>query len=245
MNEELVMQLNDACDFLYIWDSYEGLISSIRRDTESCKAKYLRIKNEKVSSAAIYLTIFFVSVIMLMFAGLISGQIGSYFLVFIAFAVIAIALVMANKYTKKLKLQPQKRADEFWNTIGSPTCVENKQKIEILQGELNKFIEDNKHVIEFLPEDYRHNTSAVEYVFSAIKNGLAGSIKEALNLYNEKLHRDRMEQSLKDMADTMQRHQTEISEHMSEIEYQNRIANTHLRNIENLTILNYLNDRVK
>lgn len=47
---------------------------------------------------------------------------------------------------------------EFWNSVGSPTCIENNSKIKRIHEELQEFHNENKHVLDFMPEDYRNNS---------------------------------------------------------------------------------------
>lgn len=241
MKEELLKKLYDAYDYVYIYDGYTELIQKFQKDTEACKQKYLRIKNENTQTVPIYLVIFFAAVMMLMIGGLIASQMNNYIIVYvIIFGVIA-AFYKASKYSANKKKEPEKKAMEFWNSVGSPTCVENNAKISKINDELKEFSSQNNHCIEFLPVDYRDDIMAISYMIHTIENGLAESIKEALHLYIEQKHRWEMEATMRGMAQTMELHNREMESYMSEISAQQRITNSRLADIEMLTFLDYIN----
>ena len=241
MNEELLYKLYDAYDYLYIHDGYLDLINKFENDTEACKQKYLRIKNEKTSYFFIYIMIFFTAVIMLMIGGLISTQINFPLLVPILIGIIIFAFICANRFIKSKKKEPENKATEFWNTIGSPTCIENNTKIDKIKDELRIFNHENSHTIDFLPEDYQDDITVVGYLIHVIKNGMADSMKEALNLYVEQKHRWEVEATMRGMANSMEMHNREMEAYMSEISAQQRITNSRLADIEMLTFLDYIN----
>lgn len=241
MKEELLEKLYDAYDYLHIHNGYVDLIQRFQKDTEACKQKYLRIKNEKSQSIPIYLMIIFAAVVMLMIGGLIASQLNNYIIVYIILAGVFIAFCMANKYSKNKKMEPEKKAMDFWNSIGSPTCLENDKKIKKITNELNKFSSQNSHCTEFLPVDYKNDIMVVSYMIHVIENELAESIKEALHLYLEQKHRWEMESTMRGMAESMELHNREMESYMSEISAQQRITNSRLADIETLTFLDYIN----
>lgn len=241
MKEDLLKKLYDAYDYLYIHNGYTDLIQQFQKDTEACKQKYLRIKSEKPQTTQIYLVIFFAAVVMLMIGGLIAGQMDNYAIVYITFACIIVAFCGAGKYSKNKKREPEKKATEFWKSVGSPTCVENNEKINKINDELKEFSLENKHVIEFLPVDYRDDIMAISYMIHTIENELAESIKEALHLYIDQKHRWEMEATMRGMAESMEIHNREMESYMSEISAQQRITNSRLADIEMLTFLDYIN----
>ncbi len=241
MKEELLEKLYDAYDYLYVYNGYTDLIQKFQKDTEACKQKYLRIKKEKIHTAPIYLVIFFATVMMLMIGGLIASQIENYIIVYLIILGAIVVFFGARKYSKKQKSEPEKKATEFWNSVGSPTCVENNVKIRKINDELKKFTLENHYCIEFLPLDYRDDIGVVSYMIHTIENGLAESMKEALHLYIEQKHRWEMEATMRGMAESMELHNREMESYMREISAQQRITNSRLADIEMLTFLDYIN----
>lgn len=112
MNRELLNNLYDIYDYLYIYNGYMELIGKFEKDTESCKQKYLRIKNEKISTFPIYLIIIFSAVILFIIGGLVASQINSYVIVYIIIGAVIFAFAAANRYSKKQKKEPEKKQ---WN----------------------------------------------------------------------------------------------------------------------------------
>ncbi len=241
MKEELLNNLYNAYDFLYVDEEYRELIGKFESDTESCKNKYLRTKNTKVTVFPIYLAALYASVILLILGGLLGSQLESPILIGIVVCVAGLILILAHKIAKQRKKAPEKEAMDFWNNIGSPTCIENESKITKIKEELESFRIKNENVLYFLPEDYQDDIEAVGYMIHVIKNGLADSLKEALQLYTEQKHRWEVEAAMHGIAKTMELHNREMEAYMSEISEQQRIANSKLADIEMLTFLDYIN----
>lgn len=242
MNEELLGNLYDAYDFLYIDGEYKELIERFQNDTASCKEKYLKMKNEKAVVFPIYLGAFYGTMVLFILGGLMTSQRGILPLIgYIMFAIGIGVLIFAGRIAKKQKKSPEKKALAFWNDIGSKTCIENDSNIAKVEDELKKFRGKNIKVIKFLPEDYQEDIQAVSYLIHVIKNGLADTMKEALQLYEEQKHRWEMEASMHGMVRTMEMHNREMSAYMSEISAQQRITNSRLADIEMLTFLDYVN----
>lgn len=236
---ELLDNLYDAYDFLYVKQEYNELIDKFEKDTESCKSKYLRMKNEKPPLPVGYWLAFF-SGAALLFSGGLKVIYGLNFGRVTIFAGIFV-IIAARMIAKNKKKQPEKNAADFWNKVGSPTCIENDAKIAQIENELEEFSVKNYKVLDFLPKDYR-DIYAVGYMIHVIKNGLADNMKEALNLYTEQQHRWKMESAMRGMAQSVELHNREMASYMSEISEQQRITNSRLADIELLTFLDYVNN---
>lgn len=243
MNQELLNNLYDAYDFLHVDNEYRELIARFNHDTESCKEKYLRMKNEKAVVFPVYLAAFYLVAVLFIVGGLLTSQGGILpFVGIIFFAAGVVALFVAAGIVKQRKKVPEQKALEFWNSTGSPTCIENESKVVQIKDELEHFRIKNESVLNFLPEDYQDNIQAVGYMIHTIKNGLADSLKEALHLYIEQEHRWEMEATMHGMARSMEMHNREMEGYMSEISAQQRVTNSRLADIEMLSFLNYIND---
>ena len=68
----------------------------------------------------------------------------------------------------------------------------NNERIAAISEEIESIARDNSDVISILPRDYRYYDAA-EFMEAAFENGRADSLKEAINLYEEHLHRLRVE----------------------------------------------------
>lgn len=239
---ELLNNLYDAYDFLYIDSEYRELIAKFEKDTESCKEKYLRLKNEKAVVFPVYLGAFYAAMVLFILGGLLTSQPGLFPIFGVAMLCGGVVvLIAAGKIAKQRKKVPEKKALDFWNNTGSQTCIENEAKIVEIENEFEEFRIKNGKVLDFLPEDYQ-DIYAVAYMIHVIKNGLADNIKEALHLYTEQKHRWEMESAMHGMAETMKLHNREMESYMSEISAQQRITNSRLADIEFLTFLDYVNN---
>lgn len=84
--------------------------------------------------------------------------------------------------------------------------AEKKQKLDSVKKELVEYrgsVEWSK-AVSYIPKDYFY-LSAIEKIRSFVKNGRADTMKEALDLYEEYLHREKMEYEAKRAADEAQR----------------------------------------
>lgn len=92
----------------------------------------------------------------------------------------------------------------FW---GLKAANKDLKKIVQKQDELKKKIEDiirgKMEVISMIPEKYRY-TLATSYIAEVLECGRADTMKEALNLYEEQLHRWKMESKMDAMLKNQQ-----------------------------------------
>lgn len=84
--------------------------------------------------------------------------------------------------------------------------VEKKQKLDSVKKELAEYraSEEWSNAVSYIPKDYFY-LSAIEKLRSFVKNGRADTMKEALDLYEEFLHREKMEYEAKRAADEAER----------------------------------------
>lgn len=84
--------------------------------------------------------------------------------------------------------------------------ADKKQKQVSLKNELKEYkgsVEWSK-AVSYIPKDYFY-LSAIEKIRSFVKNGRADTMKEALDLYEEFLHREKMEYEARRAADEAER----------------------------------------
>ena len=65
-------------------------------------------------------------------------------------------------------------------------------QMESISQEIYRVTTENQEKINLMPRDYRYY-DAVAFFESALANGRADSMKEAINLYEETIHRQNME----------------------------------------------------
>lgn len=232
MNDKLSAQLWDAYRYMDICRQYDGLIYSYKNDSSACEEKYLKIKNEKHSG-----TIVNVIVILMAFfwsSLFLAAELYLLPLVIIAAAVLIISL--NNKSVKKNKKKALLDADKFWNEIGSPTVLQNQETVKKIEDEYFSFCSKNEHVMDIIPVSYQNNYQAVAYITSAVMNERADTIKEAVNLYEEQLHRWKMESSMEKIA----QQQSAINAELKNIHAEQIKIHSTLQDIETLTFLDYV-----
>ena len=99
-------------------------------------------------------------------------------------------------------------------------------EIERLEADIATLQEGANELLAFLPETY-HNAEAACYMLLAVKDGRADTLKEAMNLYEEQLHRWNMEKLAANSArmqqiymESMQSAMREIADHQEQIQGQ-------------------------
>ena len=78
------------------------------------------------------------------------------------------------------------------STKGDEIIETNNGTIENMSQHIYRIVEENQNYIDVLPRDYRY-FSAASFFEKVLANGQADSIKEAISLYEEHLHRQRIE----------------------------------------------------
>ena len=244
-DEELTERINledalwEACDYLRECKNYIDEIIELEQMNKNCEAEFIRIKSTKESTLVPVLVSFYICGVLFVLA----TTVANFIMTLIAFAGIATTIVMSRKRIKKKKALPEKRAMEYWESTGSPTCVANKNEIQRLEQELRAFAEENKQKVEFLPVGIRYDYNAVSYIENAIRNGKADSIKEAMQLYDAHLHQLQMQATMQNIANTMYMHNQAMEAYMSHVVEQQKITNSKLSEIENWTFLDYMNSK--
>lgn len=155
---------------------------------------------------------------------------GTAMLLFIPLTLVAVLLLIFSK------VQLRKNEVTF-EEIKRRTVL---PQIEALEKEISKiteagqlFIKSNQNLIEFLPNSYR-NIQATSYMLLAIKNGRADTLKEVFNLYEEQLHRWKLEDAARQSAEA----QEYLLLAVEELNAQQAETNARLRSIEFMQYLN-------
>ena len=98
-----------------------------------------------------------------------------------------------------------------------------------------------KELLAFLPDTYR-NAEAACYMLLAVKDGRADTLKEAMNLYEEQLHRWKMEKIAANSARMQQIHMESMRSAMQEISDNQQHIQDQLSTITALQITDMLRD---
>lgn len=236
MNEQLFDALYNASEYFRISNKYNEIISRFREDIVNCEQKYTEMKNKKNNPIVINIASIWVGLPLLL-TGLVGVSNKAGFLVtsfLLAIGIIG-TFIIPIWYTKRCKdsKKNKKRADEYWYKELAPIVAKNRENIERANKEWKNFSEANKGVIEFLPQPYR-NYSATSYMAIAVGKGRADTFKEAANLYEEQLHRWRLEAINEQIASQ----NWAIQNNLATLGQQQVETNKLLRDIETLEFYN-------
>ena len=143
------------------------------------------------------------------------------------------ALVYKKTYCRIKTKKIQAECKKYWDEVLAPEQVQIRSNIYYLKNERDQFINKYNCLLDFIPEYYRTKL-AVAYLENVVKNGRADNLKEALNLYEEQLHRWELEEQSRTIA----QQNYYLSEQLSTISSNQREIASSLRHIENLEFYN-------
>lgn len=99
----------------------------------------------------------------------------------------AVLLVCAFIAVKYIRYKRKKKEEQFAETDERIAVLQNEYWA--VEQERQKFISENGHVINWIPQEYR-NLGALSFIKKMLVDGRADTWKEAVNLYHEKKNRD-------------------------------------------------------
>lgn len=159
-------------------------------------------------------------------ANVLPSLIGSILaIVYIIFAIIVCAVVYQTVKAKVLS---------SGGTV-SPATPKYRQEIDKISDEIYRLTVANEAVIAQIPRDYRYYDAAA-YFEHVLANEQADSMKEAINLFEEYLHRQRLEQNSAILLDQARRQ----SQMLSNIERSSKETTQNSGIAAAFSILNYL-----
>lgn len=131
----------------------------------------------------------------------------------------------------------KKKMEALYKDEITPALQQYTAAITKLTAERGAFLRETKRLLDFVPEHYRTNL-AVAFMERAVRTGRADTLKEALNLYEEQLHRWNMESYAQSMAEQAAWEAAMMDEHLSRMEANQARMASSLRNIENMEFYN-------
>ena len=244
MEQNLTDALHDAYQYLACLSRYDELITGYQNNTEQHREKYRQLKARSAGkglSPGIFL-IFLSPMIFIMLAIFFAAE---GWMVKPFAAVMLILLIGGPFFASKISKEKENKRNEsfqeeavrYWQTTGGPAEQSNQQVITRISEERNEFVSKNGSVLEILPPNYR-NTFACGFILTSVVNKRADSLKEAINLYEETLHRMRMENAAQNLANAVRDMQFDVMNQMTAINANIDRANSRLRDIENLEFYN-------
>lgn len=261
MNEQLQCQLADACKFHGILERYNTAIKEMEQRSFEAFEKYSALRSKRFSAVGGIVIFIFVYIMLSIVLLLVGGGLGAaivtnnvkllypigILLIFISCTNLFIPLgipigiiTYKSTYCRKKDEQLIAEAEKYFEEVYCPIEQECSNNIQNLTNERNEFVNANKHILQFLPEEYR-NATAVIYMEQAVRNCRADSLKEAINLYEDQLHKWKIEQQNQELLDQQALQNYLIEEQrdaMDRLRREQRSTNTALAGIEALQFYN-------
>ncbi len=156
------------------------------------------------------------------------------------FGGICLVIFFIQKYLANWLKKNEETYNKKYENEVKPQIEKTQRNTDELTKKAELFISENIHYIEFLPMQYR-NLQAVSFMYLAVGNGRADTLKEAINLYEEQLHRWKMEEYAQEAAET----EAYMASALDELNTRQAETNAHLQAIEFIEYLNYLENRSK
>ncbi len=237
MNTRLFSDLYSASEYYRVCNIYNEKIANLKASIQTCKNNYIELKGKKKSpSVANVFLIAFGLWFCLWFLTNAETRLMGIFVAVIIVSIVVFNVLHCKAYNNKHSNQ----ADKFWYDKWGPAVAQAEKEIQKANQRLSKYKADHSNCLNFLPSQYR-NYSATSYMAIAVRNGRADTFKEAANLYEEQLHRWRMEQINEQIA----AQNWAIQNNLVSLGQQQAEANKLLKEIENLEFYNLLSNYEK
>lgn len=245
MKQDYINSLIDAYQYLECLEKYDNLIYKYSNNTEEHRKKYytLKSRHEKTGFKPWLVYILVSPMIFILSAILFAGEMHTFLRIIILtlLIIVLIAPFFVSKWSyiseKNTNERLKNEAVEYWQKIGGPAEKSNNEVIERIKKEKSEIVQKYSFVVDIIPPDYR-DTTACGFIASALINKRADNIKEALNLYEETLHRLRLENATHDLINAVASMHNEVLYQMDTINSNIDRTNSRLRDIENLEFYN-------
>ncbi len=246
MNKELCENLATAVDYFQCGERFKELLNEQDEKVQTLEKRFRADKNRGEGK---FMFLFVLAVIGMVSSGLIilataimlfSGdQFGEGDFIILStlpfmllFSVGLFAFVKIHEKTKERKFK------KIYQNEIQPQIDQAKEEVNNIKIAVQEFAQKNLHLIEFLPMQYRH-LQAVSFMFYAVKNGRADTLKEAINLYEEQLHRWKVENAAQEALETQQY----MAYAMDELNARQVETNKRLLAIQAMQYWNYINEK--
>ena len=234
MNTTLHQQLLNACNLINTVMSYEEQVNALEGEIRKFENKYQQLKKRGFRATPGVLRIafiggglgilaYFCSVIFLATSADpdISNTYAPIVILGYSFGVplflVFLSLMYRSVYCKPKTKAMQKEAQKYWDEVGAPTCEKIRAQIDALRQEQRDYVSRNFDMIRFIPEAYRDRV-AIPFMEQVVRNGRADTLKEAINLYEEQLHRWALERQAVKLAEEAENQSYHIRRQLMELE---------------------------
>lgn len=177
------------------------------------------IRNEKQKmKTRICAVIMLIVIAVCFFTGIIKSVYGS---------IIPLILVMVAMIVARYKGKNGRINEEYYNQKILPIKKELNQQEKVILAFMNS--DEMKNLSDVIPQKYL-NLKAVLFLLEVLQTGRADSAKEAYNLYEEELHREKIQEMQEEQLDYAretlreQQNQTKVQKRISrQVSYENYI----------------------
>ncbi len=196
--EKLQRGLYNAYNYFSVRDKYDSRISEQQKIINEEYAKYRALvvpSTGKMFGGPIVIYITF-SLLFILLMNLITQFARTMlWLIAIAFIVCLVTAIISNKlYQKAIDKKSIKKADAYWHSDGESIVNQSENNIATLKKEKTQFENNNVGYLNIVPPDYRDKFS-IAYMLRAMVNLRADTLKEAINLLEQQLHRWKIEKT--------------------------------------------------
>ena len=247
MNKELYQKFGTAVEYFQCGEQFGKLETELKQKINNAKHRFREDKDRgegKFTALSIVSILgligfgfFFIAALIAFFVEYESVTASDYPLLIVPLIVIALCITVLvilnareNAHDKKFK--------NIYQTTVQPQIDAANAELANLENAVNEFVAKNIHLIEFLPVKYR-DIQAVTFMFCAVSDGRADSLKEAINLYEEQLHRWKLENAAQRAAEMQQY----MGLAMHELNMRQAETNNLLREIEAIQFMDYVNKK--
>lgn len=248
--ENLHNQLIQACEYYAMLDRYEDAVLQLMDKNIDMDIDYDKIKKKGFRAAPGILIIIFTGVF-LFFASIISVvvmaagkpyeelgvMIGTLLGVLIIMLTVGAVLIYKLGFCRARTRKIQQKAQQEWQAKYGELRANNEKTIDQLMEERHVFEKRNIGVLDFLPDIYRTQLAAA-FMERAVRTGRADTLKEAMNLYEEQMHRWTLEEQGRQLLQQKELQTAMIHDQLTEILHEQRRAANSLQNIEALDFYN-------
>ena len=248
--ENLHSNLIQACEFYAMLDRYEYAVGKLMDKNNALDKDYESIKHQGFRAVPGVLIIIF-SGVFLFFAAIIccvvatvdtpyeelGTALGTVSGMLVAMLTVGAVLIYKLGFCRARTKKIQQKLQQEWRAKNGPIKAQNEKAIDQLMTECCTFSEENCDVLNFLPDGYRSQL-AVAFMERVVRNRRADTLKEAINLYEEQLHRWTLENQGRKMLQQKELQTAMIRDQLTSILQEQRRASNSLQNLEAMEFYN-------
>ncbi len=265
MNAELHKKLKDICKVFEDLEKYEQMENQVKAHTKQYYKEYEKLKKKGFSAAKgnaliVVFSIIFTTILLFVAIGLLFLLVLPYTnnttteppstffmliingILFLPIALLPFEIILGIKIyrrtvCKKKNDKLQAEAQKYYDEVFIPIAKQDEEKYNLILEDKDKYIECYEPLLNTIPADYR-NCRAVTFFEEVVRTGRADTLKEAMNLYEEQVHRWNLEAQGERMIQQQHYDNLMMQMKLSDIESIQRKNAATLRSIEDLEFYN-------